>query len=468
MTLTRISSIIFSLIVIVLIWLLPVPDGVRVDAWRLFAIFMGTLSLIVTGALPMGASTLVGLTLAVVTNVLSFSMAFSGYQNSVVWLVLIAFFISEGFLITGLGRRISYLFVSILGKKTLGLGYGLSLAELILAPVIPSVTARSGAIIYPIAKSLSHSFDSYAEDDSRKRLGTYLILVAFHSAPITGAMFLTAMAANPLIAGLALEANIQITWSGWALYALVPGLVSLLFLPLLIFWLSPPGVKQTPNAPAIAKTALAQMGPMSKNEWLMLFTFVALLILWVFGSTFNISAVVAALLGLVFLLLAGVIKWNNLLAMSSAWDTFIWFGAFVALAEGLNKLGITVWFGEQAAQRLSSLPWMLAVSLLLLLYFYSHYFFASSTAQVGALYLPFLLVALNLGAPPLIIALIFAYASNLFGGLTQYGFGSAPILFGSGFVSLREWLRVGFIVSTINLVIWLIVGAGWWYWLESF
>jgi divalent anion:Na+ symporter, DASS family len=448
-----------------LIWFVPVPDGVDLKAWHLLAVFVFTLTLVISNALSMGASTLLGLTAAVATKTLTFQMAFGGYSNEVVWLVLTAFFISQGFILTGLGRRIAYLFMGLLGKKSVGLGYGVVLSELVLAPVIPSVTARSGAILYPIIKSLSHNFHSRVEDGTAKKLGTYLVLVVFHAAAITSAMFLTAMAANPMAADLAKYAKVQITWNNWALFAIVPGLVCLLLLPILLFWLSPPEIKNTPDALLMATAKLKEMGPMSKNEWLMLFTFLGLLFLWIFGSVLQIKATTAALLGLAFLMLVGVIQWKDLLSLTSAWDTFIWFGAFVAMAEGLNYWGITKWFGTWVAQGLGNMPWSLSFIILLLIYFYAHYFFASSTAHVGALYLPFLLVALNLGAPPLMTALLFGYASNLFGGLTHYGFGSAPILFGSGFVSFQEWWRIGFIVSSVNLLIWISVGLFWWNWL---
>lgn len=445
------------------IWLCPSPTGVELKAWHLFAIFVGTITLVVMDALPMGAGTLVGLTLAVCTKTLTFQQAFSGYANEVVWLILAAFFIAHGFIQTGLGRRIAYLFVELMGKKTLGLGYGISFAELMLAPAIPSVTARSGAIVYPIAKSLSEAFDSYPNDKSSRRLGAYLISVAFHSATIASAMFLTAMAANPLAAKLAKEAQIEITWGNWALFALVPGLLCLALMPLILFYLVPPEVKETPHAVHMAKEHLAKMGPLSKNEKLMLVAFAGLLFLWIFGSIWKIEAVTAALLGLAFLIFAGVLQWKDLLGLSAAWETFIWFGAFIAMAEGLNKLGLTAWFGEYAAAGLGDIHWAYALALLIVVYFYIHYFFASSTAHVGALYLPFLLVALNLGAPPLMTALLFGCASNLMGGLTHYGFGSAPILFGSGFVGLREWWRVGFLMSVFNLVIFIGSGIVWWY-----
>ena len=61
----------------------------------------------------------------------------------------------QGFQKTGLGERVATIFVKLFGKSTLGLAYGLSAAETLLAPAMPSTTARAGGIFMPIINSLS-------------------------------------------------------------------------------------------------------------------------------------------------------------------------------------------------------------------------------------------------------------------------------------------------------------------------
>jgi len=187
--------------------------------------------------------------------------------------------------------------------------------------------------------------------------------------------------------------------------------------------------------------------------------------LWLLGPLIDMSAIIAALLGLSFLLIVGVFSWEQLLKQHNAFETFIWFGALLALAEGLSTTGFTAWFGEQVAGMMSGLPMVIGISLLFIIYFYTHYFFASCTAHVGAMFLPFLSGAIALGSPSLPFALVLCYASSLFGSLTHYGIGPAPILFGSGYVRLSEWWRIGLLMSLANIIIWLVVGALWWTWL---
>jgi DASS family divalent anion:Na+ symporter len=281
---------------------------------------------------------------------------------------------------------------------------------------------------------------------------------------ITSAMFLTAMAANPLAATLAAEnAGLEITWGGWALAALVPGAISLLVVPWLLYRMNPPEIKETPEAADIAKKKLAEMGSMKSSEWIMLGVFVLLIVLWVFGNQLGgIYGTTAAIIGLALLLVTGVLNWGDVLNERGAWDTLVWFAALVMMASQLNSLGLIPWFGDRMGTVVSGYGWVTAFLVLSLAYFYSHYLFASNTAHVSAMYAAFLVVAIAAGAPAMLAALVLAFFSNLFSSMTHYGTGPAPVFFGSGYVEMGDWWKSGFIISVVNIVIWLGVGGLWW------
>jgi DASS family divalent anion:Na+ symporter len=410
----------------------------------------------------MGAATLSGLTCTILTKTMTFDLAFSGYKAAVPWLILVAFFIAHGFIKTGLGARVAYKFITILGKRTLGLAYGLMLTDLTLAPVIPSLTARTGGVVYPIVKSLASAFDSLPEKNTSRKIGSYLIMCVFQCTVISASMFLTAMAANPLVAKLATNVGVNITWGNWALAACVPGSLCLILIPFILFKIYPPELKETPGAIDMAKKKLEEMGAMSRDEKVMGVGFVFILLLWIFGKKVGIGSATAALMGLCFLLFTSVLTWGELLRIPAAWDTFIWFGALIAMAGGLNTFGLTTWFGNFIASKFDNVAWYIGFLSMLLTYFYVHYFFASSVAHVGALYLPLVSVAVKLNAPPFATALAFGIASNVYGSLTHYGCGPAPILYGSKYVSLKEWWLIGFFMSILNLSIWIGIGGLWW------
>jgi len=446
----------------VAIWFLPVPRGVDPAAVHLLAIFVATIAAIVLKPIPMGAVAMVGICATAVTRTLDIGQALTGFGNRVIWLIVLAFFISRGFIKTGLGARIAYLFMAWLGRRTLGLGYGLIATDLVLAPAIPSNTARAGGVIFPILKSVARAYGSDPDDGTARRIGSFLTVASFQGTVITSAMFLTAMAANPLAAELAADQGVSISWTDWALAALLPGLVSLVAVPYLLYRLYRPEITDTPGAHASAREKLEEMGPVTSAEWVMLCCFVLLLTLWIMGGRISLHTTVTAMLGLALLLLTGVLSWDDVLKEKGAWDTLVWFSALVMMASFLNDLGLIPWFSATVGGMFGSVGWPVAFSALSLIYFYSHYFFASNTAHVSSMYAPFLGVALAVGTPPLLAALVLGFFSNLFSSMTHYGTGPAPVLFGSGYVEISHWWRLGFVVSIVNLTIWLGVGGLWW------
>jgi DASS family divalent anion:Na+ symporter len=451
--------------------LIPVPGGITPQAWRLLAIFVATIIGSILRPVPSGAMVLLGVTAVALTGALPVDQALRGYADPIVWLVLAAFFISRGMIKTGLGRRIALLFIRTMGRRTLGLGYALVSTDMLLASVVPSNGARSGGIIFPIAKSLSEAYESRPGPTAR-RLGAFLCVLLYQCDVIVCAMFLTGQASNAIIAKFAMqETGINLSYTRWLIGAIVPGLISLAVVPLLLYRLFPPEIKHTPAAAEFAASELKRIGPMTWPEKMMLAVFGLVASLWIVGDKLPaltggrvpaIHYAVVALTGICVLLLGGVLEWEDLLAERGAWDVFIWYGGLVRMAEALGETGITKQFAAAAASLTAGWNWGLALGVLLFIYFYAHYGFASITAHVTAMYLPFLAVIIAAGAPPVLAVLSLAYFSNLNASLTNYGTTPAPIWFGAGYVKQRTWWWLGLVVSVPNIIIWTIVGFTWW------
>jgi divalent anion:Na+ symporter, DASS family len=450
------------LFVVVAILLIPVPQGISPQSWRLLAIFAGTIMGSIVRPLPGSAMVLLGVTALPLFKVMTIEESLAGYADPVVWLVLAAFFISRGMIKTGLGRRIAFLFIKAIGGHSIGLGYALISTEAVLAAVIPSTGARSGGIIFPIAKSLAEAYES-RPGPSARRLGAFLMTTVYQCNVVVCAMYLTGQASNPIIARLAKEVTgIEITYSRWVIAAIVPALVSLALVPLLIYRVFPPEIKHTPAASEFASKQLKEMGPPKWSEWVMLLVFVLIAILWMTPQITGIHYATVAMVGICVLLLTGVLDFDDLINERSGWSVFIWYGGLLRMAEALGQTGITKKFAESAAMLTMGWKWWLALAVLLLIYFYAHYGFASITAHATAMYTPFLIVILAAGAPPYLAVLSLAYFSNLGASLTHYGTTPAPIYFGAGYVTQRTWWLIGLIVSFLTIAVWSALGFTWW------
>ena len=458
----RLTRGILVIALMAVLWYVPVPQGLSLQAWHLFAIFAATILGFILQPIPLGGVAIAAIALSGLTGVLKPQEALSGFSNTTVWLIVSAFLFAKGFIKTGLGRRISYKLIELFGDSTLKLGYTLVISDFIISPATPSNTARSGGIMFPIVRSLASAFGSEPGPTARK-IGSYILVTSFQADAPIAAAFLTACAPNPLMATLAMKtAGVDLNWGTWALAAIVPCILSLLIIPYLIYKIYPPEIKETPEAKHIARQELANMGSMTKAEKIISGVFIGALLLWSTSQFTKLDATIVALLGVSVMLVTEVLTWDDVLGEKGAWDGMMWMGGIVGLADALNKVGFIPWFAKSVTGMLGGISWIPTLAVLFIVYMYSHYAFASLSAHATAMYAAFLAVAVGAGAPPYLAAMGLAVLSNLMAGLTHYATGAAPIYFGTGFIDQKDWWRIGFISSVINFVIWIGVGAAWW------
>lgn len=448
------------------LWFLPHPEAITPIAWHLFAVFAATIAGFILQPMPIGAVAFIGVTAGALLGVISVKTAISGYGNSTIWLIVCAFLLARAFIKSGLGSRIAYLIIKAIGKSSLTLGYAITLSDFVISPATPSSTARPGGIIYPIIRSLSSALHSEPNDGTARKFGAYIMQIEYQANAITCAMFMTAMAGNPMSVELAAKTiGVEITWSEWALAAAVPGVISLIVMPYLLYKLYPPEIHEMPHAKKMAVEALEKMGPMSYMEKVVLVVFVGALALWATSSLTHMNATGVGMLAVTVLLLTNVLTWQDVLQEKGAWNTMFWMGSLIALAGALSSSGFIKVVAGMAGSAIASagLSWLTAFILLALIYVYSHYAFASVSAHIGAMYAAFLAVAVAVGTPPLLAAIAFASLSNLMIPLTHYGGGAAPILYGAGYVPQGKWWQLGFIMVTVYMIIWLGIGSFWWH-----
>lgn len=446
------------------IGLIPPPEGVTREAWTLLAIFVATIVGSIVQPVTGSAMVLIGVTATAALGVLKPFDALKGYADPVVWIVLSAFFLSIAVIKTGLGRRIALLFIRAIGRNTLGLSYALISTDFVLASVVPSNGARNGGIVIPIALSVSESYDSRPDDGTADKLGEYLMYLLYQCEVVIGATFLTGHAGNFVMQKLARDnAGIEISYFGWLLAAIIPSLISLAVIPAFIYRFFPPKIKSTPNAAQFAIDELKKVGRLSRDEWLVVGTLLGVIFFWVTKDVLHpVDSSIVALCGIAFLLLTNVITWSELMGEKNAWSTFIWYGGLVNMASALAETSLTKRFAEAVGGQTTGMSWKIALAVILIVYFYAHYVFASVTAHALAMYVPFLLVTIAAGAPAGLAVLFLNYFSTLSASLTHFGTTPGPIYFGTGYPKQGRWWTIGLIASFLNILIWSTIGLGWW------
>jgi L-tartrate/succinate antiporter len=455
------------------LWALPAPEGLTASAWSYFSLFAAVILALVLEPIPPALAGLVGVTLATMLRLVpaapgtapsasdAIKWGLSGFSNGTVWLIFAAFMFALGYEKTGLGKRLGLTLIRRMGRKTLGLGYAIALSDLILAPFMPSNTARSGGTIFPIIKNIPPLYGSTPENNPRG-IGAYLMWTALATTCVTSSMFLTALAPNVLAQSLVEKtAKVTLTWNQWFMSSLPVGIILFLITPLLAYLIYPPTQKTSENAPIWAAEELRKLGPITRREIIMGLLAVGALLGWIFLKG-SLDATTVALAAVCVMAMTRVVSWEDVLGYKQAWNVLAWFATLVTLADGLRKTGFLEWFAKTASAYLQGYSPTATLVGLVLVFFVSHYMFASVTAHVAAL-LPVMLAA-AMAVPGLDInlaAMMLCGSLGIMGIITPYGTGPSPIYYGAGYIKGKEFWALGLVFGVIYLGVFLAVGFPW-------
>jgi DASS family divalent anion:Na+ symporter len=444
----------------VALWFVAPPDGLTRDAWRLFIVFAAAIVSVVVNTFPILTASVFAVAAAVLSGLLSPAKAYAGFANGTILLIVLAFLVARAVVKSGLGARAGYYVVSYFGRSTLGLSYSIFLVDALIAPAFPSNTARSG-VIYPLAFSLAEAGGAKPGQEDCHRVGSFLMFSGIVSLSLSSALWLTAMAANPLGAEIAKQFHVNMSFGAWLLAACVPTVLAMLVMPQILYRIMKPERTATPDAPAEARRKLAALGPLTRDEKIVLAAFAGMVALWGSAAALGIDSTAVAFLGLGTLLASGVLTLADIAKEGDVLATFIWFAVLFTLSSQLNELGFMGFVGQRIAGSLGGFSPLVAGVVLVVAYVVLHYVFVSQTAHALALFGVFLDVGVRLGVPAAPLAFQLLFATNYFSCITPQG-SSANLLFaGSGFLSQRDLYQLGGLTTALSLVIYLVVGLPW-------
>ncbi|RKP35511.1 Sodium/sulfate symporter [Dimargaris cristalligena] len=390
----------------------------------------------------------------------AFQTAVSGFSNKINWLVFSAFHIGKAVMLSGLGQRIGFTLLRTMGGSALGIAYAFTLAEILLAPFVPSNTARGGGIIYPIVVSVIESLG--VSHHTHPEMGQFVLFAAAQANLISSSFFITGMAGNPLLAPKAREIfGFQWDFGKWFLGNLLPGGIIALLMPLVVYRLFRPRIP-----PCVIRDSIEEQSqfvkPFSMRELKLCVILLGALVLWVTGPLTGIDSAVVAFLAFAALVVTRVLEWSDVLGNTTAWDTLFWLGSFIILAEQLNAFGITTWLGQGLSRQLTGLPPWPALGALSIIYVGTMYLFSSTTSHILALSSPLLMAAFELGCPAGPAVAMISYLSALGSCLTNYSTGTLVMYFSQDYISRGRWFFNGLVVLALYLTCYAVIGPFWW------
>ena len=448
--------------IVAITWFGGTPDGLKPQVWQLFGIYLATIVGLVLKPFPVPITVLLG----VATSSILLSNTkdvLAGYSNTALWLIFAAFALSVAFGKTGLGHRIAYYLVRAFGSTTLRLGYVTAFLDLILSPATPSNTARAAGIVYPINLSIAEAVGSYP-GETAKKAGAYLLQNGYFATKVTSFLFATAMAPNLLALDFITKlTGVSLNWGQWALAMFVPGFIMLMCIPFIGYMYERPSVKEIDNK-KIAADGLAELGPMKASEKGLIAIALLAITGWILPTFgIKIDATAVAIVAMIATFVCGIITWDDLLKTKAAWNTLIWFGGILGLSSALTKGKFFEWLAKflEPHMNFGLDPFMMLI-LISVISVAVRYFFASGTAYISAMLPVFLIVGINAGIDPTLLAFILIGTNSYGGSVTHYGAAPGPIIFSAGYNNVKDWWTVGLISAVVCLVLNYVIGIPWW------
>ena len=448
--------------IVAFMWFGGTPEGLKPQVWQLFGIYLATIVGLVLKPFPVPITVLLG----VATSSILLSNTkdvLAGYSNTALWLIFAAFALSVAFGKTGLGHRIAYHLVRLFGSTTLRLGYVTAFLDLILSPATPSNTARAAGIVYPINLSIAEAVGSYP-GETAKKAGAYLLQNGYFATKVTSFLFATEMAPNLLALDFITKlTGVSLNWAQWAAAMFVPGFIMLMLMPLIGYMYERPSVKDIDNK-KIAADGLAELGPMKASEKGLIVIALLAITGWVLPTFgIKIDATAVAIVAMIATFVCGIISWDDLLKTKAAWNTLIWFGGILGLSSALTKGKFFEWLAKylEAHMNFGLDPFMMLI-LISVISVAVRYFFASGTAYISAMLPVFLIVGINAGIDPTLLAFIMIGTNAYGGSVTHYGAAPGPIIFSAGYNNVKDWWTVGLISAVVCLVLNYVIGIPWW------
>jgi anion transporter len=456
-----------AVLCMLLVWFMPTPVSLALAGKKALVLFSGVFVLYLTEAIPLAITSLAVVPGAVLLGVTNLKGALDGFSSSSVYLLVGAFILASAMVKTQLAERITYVILSKIGCSTRNITIGVTLANVCLAFLVPSSTART-AILLPVCLSIISTFK--AEGRSHFAIGLLLTL-AFTNATI-GAGILTATVPNPVTIDFIIKAGgPAISYLDWLIYGFPPALLMTFFAWWFIQRVYHPERSEIPGGQEHIDEKLAHFGKMTSPEWRALIVFAIVVILWAAGSLLKMDATTACLIGVVLLFLPkfGVLTWADA-NKGVSWQIVLVCGGGISLGDMLMKTGAAKWLAVSIfnALGLHTLSTLALLILVMVVIQYLHIFFVGTTAMATA-FLPIILaLAAEANLPPAVLALP---AGMIIGGyplLMFYNTLPNILVYGTGQLRMEDFPRVGIVICAVACIFYAFCAATYWRWVGLF
>jgi len=451
---TRKRWLIAAFSISLFLFYIPSPAFLSPEAHRTLIIVVITLILIIGEVIPLPAVAILILILEVVLGIDTPNGVAKSFMSDAVFFIMGSLMMAVAIVSQGLDKRLALGIIKLTGNKTWRIVFGFVAISSILSSFIGEHTVA--AMMLPVALTLIRN----TSDDQKTvhRLSTILLFSIAYGCAMGSIGTPSGGGRNVIMIGYISEFGLgNITYLNWIKYA-YPMLLLEIPIAVAILWMTfKPDQRILDSAVRKLKVKVTKAGAMTGNQIMAIGIFFLVFLGWVFLSPY-LGLGIVALIGVFLYLSFGLIEWQDI-NRNTNWGVILLFGAAISLGVQMKQTGAAEWVATQSINGMSILvndlgfmQWFISVFLTgILTNFLSN---AATVAVLGP-------VVLDMGGNPIILGISASIASS-FAYLTIVASPTCMIIHSSGLVKSSDYLKAGWKLFVISIVILFLISNLYW------
>lgn len=449
--------------VLFLLLQLNTPEGIPGPAYDMLCITLWMAIWWVTEAVSISVTALLPIVLFPLTGAVELSATTASYGNKYIFLFMGGFILAIAIQKWNLHKRIALNIINLIGTNVYRIILGFMVATAFLSMWISNTATV--VMLLPMALSIIALLEDNPStvEDENKRFGKALMLGMAYAASIGGIATLIGTPPNLIFAGFLDEAyGIQITFWQWFKFgfpiSVILVAIAWIYITRFAFRFRQ---KQFPGGKKEVVSLLEELGPLRREEKLVLVVFILTAFFWITRSFLFQQlipqlddTIIAMAFGIILFTIPAnktgerIIDWED--AVKMPWGIIILFGGGMALATGFQETGLAEWFGDQISLFQDLSLFMLIVITVALVNFLTEV--TSNTASTAML-LPIIApIAIALGINPFMLLVATTTAASC-AFMLPVATPPNAVVFGSGFLSIPDMIKTGIFMNFISIIL---------------
>ncbi|MSO57082.1 MAG: DASS family sodium-coupled anion symporter [Acidobacteria bacterium] len=343
---------------VVIVLLLPTPEGLPVQGQRLAAVFAGALVLWGTEAVPIAVTSILVLALQPIFGLTSLlpptarptmgamlGAAITNSMSNPFFFVLTMFAIAFAWIKTGLARRFALWMISKAGTDAKRALYVFMFGTGLISMVVSDVPCA--AIFMAIAVGI---FDRLKLEPGKSQFGK-VIMIGIPFAALIGGVG-TPAGSSINILGLTMieqQGGARVPFLHWMAIGVPMVIILIPIAAWILLKFYPPEIETIGHIDEINRER-AQMGPLSREEWKVLTIMGGMLVFWVASTWYPaFDTTLVAICGAVLMFFPGInlFTWKEV-QQATGWDTLLMIGGVTSLGIASRATGLAQWLANSA------------------------------------------------------------------------------------------------------------------------